>query len=70
MKYAGSFIYIWRTPGKQQFKRSLRSEGGQHETYVLEGDKKVGVVLGNIFRTRDPEGRLSGLCGQTLNWKL
>lgn len=38
--------------------------------YVLEGEKKACVVLGNIFRTRDPKERLSGLCGQTLNCKL
>lgn len=34
--------YIWRTPGKQLFKRSLRGESGQKETYILAGEKKKG----------------------------
>lgn len=63
--------YIWRTPGKQLFKRSLKGESGQKETYILAGEKKRPVRFqGNIFRNRDPEGRLSRLCGQTLNCKL
>lgn len=70
MKHAGLFIYIWRTPGKQLFKRSPRGESGQKETYILAGKKRLVWFQGNIFRNRDPEGRLSGLCGQTLNCKL